>query len=258
MLGQSNAQDLINQLIASGGINQADNTAITALLAQLQSQSQNPLLQQPFATFGGGQTLTAVPFPPASVNFSRNESLVTSIQHMTLRASHGIAATMRIGDRYPILNATFSPIYNTPAIAQVLQNNSYIAPFPSFSYEDLGLTIKATPQIYPNGDVRLELNVEIRALGSQSFNGVPLISNRAYTGTLIVKDGESGVVAGMLDHSEMNSLTGIPGIAHLPLLGAATSSHGKQIDNTELLVLITPHLTSTREQGPPLITIPSP
>ena len=51
------AQDLINQLIASGGINQANSQAIQALLAQLQQSTQNPLLSTPFATFGGGLTL---------------------------------------------------------------------------------------------------------------------------------------------------------------------------------------------------------
>lgn len=257
LLQQPNVQEAINQLIASGGINQANTTAIAALLAQLQSQSQNPLLKQPFGTFGGGQTLQAVPFPPASVNFSRNESQVSSIQHMTLRASHGNAATMRVGARYPILNSTFAPIYNSPAIAQVIQNNSFIAPFPSFNYEDLGLLVKATPQIHGANDVRLEISVEVKALSSQSFNGVPVISNRAYTGTITIKDGEAGVIAGMLDVEEQNALTGIPGVARLPLLGTLTSSHGKQRRSTEMIILITPHLTRTREASPPAIMIPT-
>ena len=255
-LQQPNVQDAINQLIASGGINAANTTAIAALLAQLQSQSQNPLLQQPFATFGGGQTLTAVAVPPISVNFSRNESQVSSLQHMTLRASHGNPATMRIGERYPILNSTFAPIYNSPAISQVLQNNTFVAPFPSFNYEDLGLLVKATPQIHGSTDVRLELSVEVKALSAQSVNGVPVISNRAYIGTIDIKDGEAGVIAGMLDVEEQNTLTGLPGVARLPLLGTLTSSHSPQKTSTELIILITPHLTRTREASPPAITIP--
>ena len=66
-----------------------------------------------------------------------------------MRAAQNIAATVKIGERYPILNSTFSPIYNTAAIASVIGNGSYIAPFPSFNYEDLGLTVKATPSIQP-------------------------------------------------------------------------------------------------------------
>ncbi len=257
LLQQPNVQDLINQLIASGGINQANSTAISALLAQLQSQSQNPLLKQPFATFGGGQTLMAIPWPPTTITFSQNESLVSTLQHMTLRASNANPATMRIGTRYPILNATFAPIFNTPAIAQVIQNQSFIAPFPSFTYEDLGLSVKATPQIHGTTDVRLELNIEMKALSGQSFNGVPVISNRAYTGTITLNDGEAGVIAGMVNRSEQDTLTGFPGIARLPVLGTLTSSHNKQTSNDELLVLITPHLTRTREPAPPVITIPS-
>ncbi|MBZ5567848.1 MAG: hypothetical protein LAN64_08360 [Acidobacteriia bacterium] len=256
LLAQPDIQNQINQLIASGGINQANTTAISALLAQLQSQAQNPLLQQPFGTFGGGKTLMAVPFPPATVNFSQNNSFVANIQHLTMRASHGNAATMRIGTRYPILNATFAPIFNTPAIAQVIQNNSFVAPFPSFSYEDLGLIVKATPQIHGTTDVRLELNVEIKSLSGQALNGVPVISNRVYTGTITIKDGQSGVVAGTLSSSEQNTLTGLPGIARLPLLGTATSNRGRQETDAELLVLITPHLTRTREANPQTITIP--
>jgi type II secretory pathway component GspD/PulD (secretin) len=56
-LGGQNIQDLINQLIASGGINQAGNESISALLAQLQSQ-QNSIFSQPLATFGGGLTFS--------------------------------------------------------------------------------------------------------------------------------------------------------------------------------------------------------
>ena len=257
LLQQPGTQDLINQLIASGGINQANNAAIAALLAQVQAQSSNPLLQTPFGTFGGGQTLMAVPWKPTTVNFAQNESQVSTLQHMTLRASHGNPATMRIGTRYPILNSTFAPIYNSPAIAQVIQNNSYGAPFPSFNYEDLGLLVKATPQVHGSADVRLELSIEVKALSAQSFNGVPVISNRAYTGTIDIKDGEAGVIAGMLDVEEQNTLTGLPGVAHLPLLGTLTSSHTPQKTSTELLILITPHLTRTRDANPPLITIPS-
>src|SRR6202795_231886 len=55
-LGGQNIQDIINQLIASGGINQSGNQSIAALLAQLQGQ-QNSIFSQPLATFGGGLTL---------------------------------------------------------------------------------------------------------------------------------------------------------------------------------------------------------
>jgi general secretion pathway protein D len=257
LLQQPGVQDLINQLISGGGINQANTTAIAALLQQLQSQSQNPLLKTPFGTFGGGETRFAVPFPPATANFSRNESRVTTLEHVTLRASHGNPASMLLGTRFPILNATFAPIFNTAAISKVLQNQSFIAPFPSFTYEDLGVSIKATPRIHGTSAVTLDIAVEIKALGTQSFNGVPVISNRQYKGMITVADGEPGVIAGMLQKSESRAVQGIPGIVHIPGLGTVTSDRTKQVDETELLLLITPRIIRGPAQSGPVIPIPA-
>ena len=74
-----NIRDLINQLIQSGGINQASSQVVAALLAQLQA-SPNSLLGQPIATFGGGSTLFGVVIPPATANLSFNETRVTSLE----------------------------------------------------------------------------------------------------------------------------------------------------------------------------------
>src|SRR5260370_24160780 len=68
-LGGQNIQDLINKLIASGGINQAGNQAISALLAHLQGQ-QNSVFSQPLATFGGGLTLMGLSFDQLSAALS--------------------------------------------------------------------------------------------------------------------------------------------------------------------------------------------
>lgn len=235
-----NVQDLINQLISSGGINQANSQSIAALLQQLQNQ-QNSLFQNPFGTFGGGITRFAVPFPPSTLHFSLNTSRVTTIQTLSMRAGQGVDATLKIGDRYPIVNATFSPIYNTTAISQVLQNQSYQNPFPSFSFEDLGLTVKAKPQIHQN-DVTLDLTMELKALTGQTFNGVPVISNRSYAGSMSVGDGQTVIVAGTLDSSESNSITGIPGLTRIPGLNRAVTHYNPQRTEGELLVLITPRI----------------
>ena len=74
------------------------------------------------------------------------------------------------------------------------------------------------------------------------MNGVPVISNREYTGTIGVPIGETAVLAGMVTRQEQLSLQGLPGISQLPLLGAATSLHNKQTDDAELLITIRPYL----------------
>lgn len=241
-LGGQNIQDLINQLIASGGINQANNTAISALLAQLQSQ-QNSIFSQPLATFGGGKTLTGVSLDHLSAQLSLNEGWVKTLDQATLRASQGDNATFRMGSRYPILNASFAPVFNSAAISQVLQNNSFQAAFPSFNYEDLGLTVKAKPAITSDRSVNLQLEIDLRALAGQSINGVPIIGNREYKGSISLRNGEPAVVAGQVSHSETRNLIGIPGLSQVPGLNKITATNENQYDDDELLVVITPHIT---------------
>src|SRR5438445_11036723 len=120
-LGGQNIQDLINQLISGGGINQANTTALSGLLAQLQSQ-QNSIFSQPLATFGGGLTFMGLSLGTASAQLSLNESRVKSLERASLRVAQGNDATFRVGSRFPILNASFAPIFNTPAQSRVMQN----------------------------------------------------------------------------------------------------------------------------------------
>jgi hypothetical protein len=242
-LGGQNIQSLINQLIASGGINQANSQAISALLAQLQGQS-NSIFSQPLATFGGGLTLMGLSLDMLAAQLSLNESLVRLLDHATLRAGQGQDATFRLGQRYPIVNASFAPIFNTSAIAQVLQNGSFQAPIPSFTYEDLGLDIKAKPVISNRSDVNLQLEMQLRNLAGQSLNGVPVIANRQYKGSISLLDGEPAVVASSLTISEQLSMTGIPGLGAIPGLNKLATTNSKTTEQDELLIVITPHIVN--------------
>ena len=246
-LGGQNIQDLINQLIASGGINQANSTAISALLQQLQSQ-QSSIFSQPLATFGSGLTFMGVSLGTLGAQLSTNESWVKTLEHTYLRTSQGDNATFRLGSRIPILNASFAPIFNNSAISQVLQNGSFQAPFPSVSYEDLGLSFKAKPMVSRNSDVTLTLEMQFRTLGGQSFNGIPVISNREYKGTTLLKEGESTVLVGTVSRNDSRSMDGIPGLGKVPGLNKIATNNSKQEDDDELMVVVTPYVVDNNAQ----------
>jgi type II secretory pathway component GspD/PulD (secretin) len=254
-LGGQNIQQLINQLISSGGINAVNSQALAGLLAQLQNQFSG-IFSQPFATFGGGLTLMGLTIPSVSANFSDSQSSVSTLQHVTLHASQSDPATLRMGERFPILNASFAPIFNTAALSQVIANGSFQAPFPSFSYEDLGLTMKATPAIHGLSSVTLNLELQLRSLLGQSINGVPVIAQREYKGTITLQNGEPGVVAGSVSTTDQRSLSGIPGLAQIPGVNKVTGSNNKQLEDDELLVVITPHILSSPVSGGAEVWLP--
>jgi general secretion pathway protein D len=247
-LGGQNIQDLINQLISGGGINQANSQAISALLAQLQGQ-QNSIFSQPLATFGNGKTLMGVSLGTVGAQLALNESWVKSLEHATLRVAQGNEATFRVGSRYPIINASFAPIFNSSAISQVLQNNSFQAPFPSFSYEDLGLSMKAKPTVSSDLVVALHLEIQLRTLAGQSINGVPVIANSEFEGSLSLLNGQPAVVAGAITRSEQRSLTGLPGMGAVPGLNKVMTSNSQQNEQDELLVVITPRVVRRSEHS---------
>ena len=247
-LGGQSVQQLINQLIASGGINQAGNSSIASLIAQLQSQ-QNSVFSQPVATFGGGLTFFGLSLDQLGAVLSLSKSSSRSLQHATLRASQEKEATFKVGSRYPVLNASFSPIANSPAIAGVLGNQSYTAPFPSVNYEDIGLTLKAKPLVHGNSDVALELTMQIRGLGAANVNGIPIITNREFTGGILLKEGEPAFIAGMITESDQRSLNGLPLFSQVPGFGVLTSQNSHQEMYDELVILVTPHVVSGPERA---------
>jgi general secretion pathway protein D len=250
-LGGQNIQQLINQLIASGGINQAGSTALSGLLAQLQGQG-NSIFSQPLATFGGGLTFSGLSLDQLSAALSLNESWSRSLESLNMRAAQGSEATFHVGSRYPIMNASYAPIYNSPAISQVLGNQSYVPPFPSVSYEDIGLSVKVKPTVHASS-VGLDLELQVRALTGQSNNGVPVISNEEYKGGINLNDGEPAVVAGQVSRTDMASMSGIPGLSTLPALNQVGTMNSKEEDSDELMIVITPHILSNTNRTTPEI-----
>jgi general secretion pathway protein D len=253
-LGGQSISQLVNQLIASGGINQAGSSALSGLLAQLGGQS-NSIFSQPLATFGGGLTLSGVSLDQFAANLSVNESWVRSLENMTIRASQGTDSTFHLGEKYPIQNASYAPVFNSAAISAVLGNQTYVPPFPSVSYEDLGLNMKAKPTIHGDGSVSLQVELQVRSLTGQSNNGVPVISNREYKGSINLEDGEPAVVAGQVSKTDTLSMSGIPGLGFLPILNQAMVNNTKESDSDELMIIITPHVLANFNRGTPEIWI---
>ena len=113
-------------------------------------------------------------------------------------------------------------------------------PYPGSEYEDVGIKIKATPQLHDTKDVTLQLEFEIKALSGSSINGIPVISNRTVTQTVRLKEDETSLITGLLSDNETKTLSGIPGLAQLPGVGYAFGTRNNSFTNDELLFLVTP------------------
>jgi hypothetical protein len=226
----SDAQSVIDQLNKTGSI---DPSKISP--TALANLAGSPLLG-PFLIFGKGNGLTGITAPPISAKLAFNSSVATNLEDMTLRAIDGEAATFRVGTRFPVVNSTFSNVAVSTR-GQVQVGNT-----PQFTYEDLGITLKATPHYHSNEDITLAIDLKIQGLGTLLVNSIPDITSRSYVGTITVHDGEQSVIMGMLSEQELRSVQGFPILSSLPLLKNVLSTNSKERIHNELLIVITPHV----------------
>ncbi|HEV2729392.1 MAG TPA: hypothetical protein VGV15_05120, partial [Terriglobales bacterium] len=110
-------------------------------------------------------------------------------------------------------------------------------------------SMKAKPLVNGNLDVNLQLELQFRTLKGQSFNGVPVIANREYKGSITLSNGEPAVVAGSVSRTEQRSLNGIPGLGAVPVVNHIMVTNGKEVDEDELLIVITPRVISRGTQA---------
>ena len=115
--------------------------------------------------------------------------------------------------------------------------------------------MKVKPTVHGDGSVSLALELQVRSLTGQSNNGIPIISNREYKGSINLKDGEPAVVAGEVSRTDMISMSGIPGLGAIPLINQAMVSNSKQTDDDELMIIITPHVVANFNRNTPEIWV---
>jgi len=104
--------------------------------------------------------------------------------------------------------------------------------------------VKIKPIIHGDNSVTLQIELEVRALTGQSNNGIPVISNQEYKGSIRLENGEPAVVAGQVSYTESLSMTGLPGLGYLPLLNHVMVNNTKQWDANELMIVMTPHVVA--------------
>jgi len=149
-----------------------------------------------------------------------------------------------VGDRYPILTSAYIGPNGAGA-------NTGIPP--AIQFQDLGLILKMTPTVQGNGEVSLDLDAEQNALNGAANNGIPIITSRHFQGLTRLVDGESAVIAGLMQTSVSENRSGFPGLSRIPILGHLFSVTTKTEQVGQTLIVVTPHLLSL-----PPWEIPSP
>ena len=89
------------------------------------------------------------------------------------------------------------------------------------------------------------------------MNGIPIINNREYSGSITLKSGESSVVAGLISSADSRSISGLPFLSRVPGLTYAASGHTKNDMEDDLLMVITPHILRLPQTKSFAVQLPS-
>ncbi|HLY16163.1 MAG TPA: type II and III secretion system protein [Bryobacteraceae bacterium] len=185
--------------------------------------------------FGGGAGLIGVGIANLQLVASLTRSNAKNLLHASARTIDGQPATIHVGQKYPIETAGyFGPAsFSGPGAYQ---------PPPSFTFEDLGISMKATPHIHGTDEVTVSLEAEFKVLAGQALNGIPVISNRSLKADVTLNMGEWALVAGLVDDEDARSIAGIAGVAGIPIIGPLTSSTTRNKSTDQVVILLRPTL----------------
>jgi len=133
----------------------------------------------------------------------------------------------------------------------------------TIAFKEFGVRLQFTPVIMPNGNIHLRVAPEVSTLDfadALTLSGftVPALSTRRADTEFELQDGQSFVIAGLIDNRVTSIVNKIPGLGDIPILGAFFKSKNVQKNNSELMVLCTVHRISPNSQEPPLPTGPQP
>ena len=180
--------------------------------------------------------------PTALIKFLETDSRTKIIAKPQLRGAEGTKLTLNLGDQIPVLSTVFG--------AQVPGGLASV-PQSSFNYKDVGVNLEMTPRVTYEGEIVLDgFTVESSALGASiavAGQSVPTFASRKVTTKLRLREGESTLLAGLLKDEQRKALSGFPGITNVPILRSLFGSTSDEINQSDIVMLLTPHIVRTHE-----------
>ncbi|HKW63887.1 MAG TPA: cohesin domain-containing protein [Candidatus Acidoferrum sp.] len=210
------------------------------------STTSNPMSFDTFRHLNPGSF--SVTLPSLTLNLVENDSDTKIIQNPEIRSVDNQTAKLKIGQRIPVATGSFQAGVGVGATGGA----GFVNPLVNtqFNYIDVGVNIDVTPHIHPNHEVTLKLRIEISSQnGNVNIGGItqPVIGSKTIEHDIRLKEGETNILAGLIERTDTKTISGWPGLARVPILGRFFSDNKVDHQEDETLIVLTPHIVRMPE-----------
>jgi general secretion pathway protein D len=187
----------------------------------------------------------AVTVGAATANLMLSDSDTKVLQNPSIRATDGQKADLKIGSRIPVATGSYQTGAATAVVSSLVNTQ--------FTYLDVGVEVEITPIVHYDRDVTLKIKiVNSTESGSTNIGGItePIISQRTVDQVVRLKEGEVNILGGFMQKEDLITIGGTPGLSELPVLKYIFSSNQHEVQDDEIVFMITPHVVRATEISP--------
>jgi general secretion pathway protein D len=185
-----------------------------------------------------GPLVGFVATPAVTLNLRQQDGYANVLANPRIRVKNREKAKIHIGDRVPVITTTSTANVGVSA---------------SVNYLDVGLKLEVEPTIHLEGDVGIKVGLEVsnivREVPTTGGGLAYQVGTRNAATVLRLRDGETQVLAGLIQDEERSTANRVPGVGDLPVLGRLFSSNLDTRGKTEIVLLITPRVVRNLARG---------
>jgi general secretion pathway protein D len=220
-------------------------------------------IQKGLSVVGGSrqvvaQALSAVPtalgaafvVPPTTLSALQRRDNTRLVASTQVHAFDGEKSTAHIGQRVPVQTATVAP-YGAISTGDNNNNNAATTQglfggngYPVIQYEKTGLTLEFTPQVFPDLDVQVKMNIKSNDVTQQQGSPAltPTFTERNIEGTARIQNNRTMMIASVAQNSQSRGRQGLPVLGLMPVLGRLFSAPRREDSQTDIVIAVTPHV----------------
>jgi general secretion pathway protein D len=196
--------------------------------------------------------------PALILNLIKNDGTTKNLANPTIRILDRQKARLLIGERRPFQISSLTSVPAISGTTTTTPTGAVTTTQTNVEYRDLGLKLTLTPTVHLTGEVTVELNFEISAVGA-AITGVsggellPPVNTRNLDTFIKVKNGETRLLGGLYQETDVVSTSKIPFLADVPLFGRLFVNPNENRTRTDVLISLTPRIVKVLERPDPEI-----